>query len=75
MPKNDVLREMGFLTLPDLAEVLDKSERTIQRYKSQPDGLPFADAGGVEVTTLEWFREWIISRKRQKNPTRTGRAA
>jgi hypothetical protein len=65
-----------------LGGVLGKTptERTIDNWRDQPDGLPFTTAGRTPLFCREWTIEWLERRRRQNNPAdqrnkRGGRAA
>ncbi|MGY5803385.1 helix-turn-helix domain-containing protein [Rhizobium sp. LEGMi12c] len=67
MTGNDLLAE--FVTRDELAKILDISPRTIYRYSSRPNGLPFALIGGRVRYRLSSVRKWLESQERQPNPT------
>lgn len=73
MPEHKILE--GFLTVEELAEGLNKSVRTVERWIAQPDGLPYTMLGNRRLFRPEAVREWIIAREQQRNPRRQGRRA
>jgi hypothetical protein len=48
---------------------LGKSERTLDDWRNQPDGLPFTTAGKTPLFCREWTLEWLRNRRRQNNLT------
>jgi hypothetical protein len=46
------------------------AERTVARYRSQPDGLPFVEFGGKIYIPIEESREWLRSRIKRPNQRR-----
>jgi hypothetical protein len=58
-----------YLTKAEQAKALNVSEKTIDRYTKQPDGMPYTMAGRVKLFRHDWTRDWLASRKRQDNPT------
>jgi hypothetical protein len=55
---------------------LGRSERTIDNWRNQPDGLPYTKGGREPLFCREWTLEWLKSRRRQNNPdTKRKRAA
>jgi hypothetical protein len=63
----------GFDTLAEHAEKLDKSTRTLQRWISQPDGLPHTRRGRELLFKEEWTRDWLERGKVQRNPVPASR--
>lgn len=58
----------GFLTKSELATAWNVSERSIDRYVNQPDGLPFVRLGGRRLFPVEMCRNWLLARVEQRNP-------
>ncbi|MDX9982222.1 MAG: hypothetical protein RBU25_19535 [Lentisphaeria bacterium] len=59
-----------FIDRPSLAEQLKCSEKTIARYETQPDGLPY-----VMIAGRKWYRipevvAWIGRREHRPNRRR-----
>jgi hypothetical protein len=46
------------------------SKRTIERYRAQPDGLPFVEWGGLIHIHIPGAREWLRSRIKHRNQRR-----
>ncbi len=52
------------------------SQRTSQRYRNQPNGLPYIEWGGKIYIHVAGAREAIFARIKRRNPTRrTARSA
>jgi hypothetical protein len=52
------------------AEKLNVVPRTIKRYRSLPDGLPYVMIGGRIYIRKESGREWLLSREKRPNQRR-----
>ena len=71
---NDVLS--GLIDRPEIRRQLagaDRpplTDRTINRYENQPDGLPYIVIGGRKYYRVEAVREFIAKRERRPNPRR-----
>jgi hypothetical protein len=64
-----------FLDVIAFAADVNKTPRTVDRWCSQPDGLPYSWLGNKRVIHVPTAREWLLSRTRQPNPRRSsGRA-
>jgi hypothetical protein len=62
-----------FETEEQHAERFDCAPRTIRRWRSLPDGLPYTKAGRVVLLHPEWTAEWLTRRRRQHDEVQ-GRA-
>lgn len=71
MTGNDLLAE--FVTRDELAKILDMSPRTLYRYSTMPNGLPFVMIGGRVHYRLPSVKKWLESRENQPNPTNARR--
>jgi hypothetical protein len=58
----------------EFAAELNVSEHTVARYRSEPDGLPFAVFGGKIYIYLPGAREWMAKRIQRRAPLRAARA-
>jgi hypothetical protein len=47
---------------------LDRTERTLDNWRNEPNGLPYTCAGRAPLFCREWTLAWLESRRRQKNP-------
>lgn len=56
----------GLLTKAQLAALLGKSERTIDRWKNTPGGLPFIPMGSAHLFNVASVREWLLRRETQR---------
>ena len=61
----------GYLTKTALAKEFGVSERTIDRWRNQPDGLPFTTAGATVLFNIVSVRKWLAKRERHPNRRRT----
>ena len=61
----------GHLDLPEQAEALDKSERTVIRYTELPvDPLPYIELpSGEKIFNIETTKKWLNRRERAALPT------
>lgn len=49
------------------------SAKTVSRYRSEPDGLPYLEYGGrIYIGPRNEAREWLMRRVRRPNPRRKG---
>jgi hypothetical protein len=53
-----------------LAAEVKKHHRTIHRWMSGPDGLPYVKLGDKRIIHRPTFREWMLSRMKRRNPRR-----
>lgn len=60
----------GYLTEQDFADGAKISVRTVARYRSMPDGLPYVEFGGRIYIPIEDAREWLRNRVKRPNPRR-----
>lgn len=60
----------GYLTRDELAQQLGVTTRTIARWMSLPDGLPFTRIGGRLLFRTTSVRAWIEAHERRPNPRR-----
>jgi len=60
-----------FDTREEHAAKLGVSPRTLDRWRSEPDGLPYTLGGKVPLFKDEWTRIWLEQRRRQRNPRRS----
>jgi hypothetical protein len=57
----------------EFAEAHRLSQRTVARYRKQPDGLPFVEFGGRIFIHIPSAKTWLNDRLRQLNPTNNRR--
>lgn len=60
----------GYVTRLKLKEELGVCDRTMARYESQPNGLPFVPIGGQKFYRVDAVREWLAKRERSRNQRR-----
>jgi hypothetical protein len=60
----------GFIPAEQFAKDLNVDTRTIDRYRAQPDGLPYVKIGGKIFIPLEIAREWLLARVQRPNQRR-----
>jgi predicted site-specific integrase-resolvase len=67
----------GHLDQPELAEALDKSQRTIMRWCEDPqDPLPYIKLpNGKTIFNIESVRQWLARREHSALPTPRRRKA
>lgn len=73
-------REMQTMNihLPDDELILDESlaeqwhctTRTLRRYESEPNGLPYLIVGGRKYRPVKACAEWLAGRMQRPNPRR-----
>lgn len=61
----------GYIPQEQFAKDLDVTKRTIERYRTQPDGLPYVRLGGRIFIPLDIAREWLQSRIKRPNQRRS----
>jgi hypothetical protein len=61
----------GYIPHEQFAKDLGVDVRTIDRYRAQPDGLPYVMVGGRIYIPLEIAREWLAARIKRPNQRRT----
>jgi hypothetical protein len=54
----------------EFAEAHNLSQRTVARYRKQPNGLPFVEFGGRIFIHIPSAKAWLDARLCQLNPTR-----
>jgi hypothetical protein len=65
-----------FLDLDPFAEQVNRDPRTVRRWMSEPDGLPYTRIGNRILVHIPTAREWIFNRMRRPAPRRrSGEAA
>jgi hypothetical protein len=60
----------GYIPQEQFAKDLDVDVRTIDRYRAQPDGLPYVKLGGKIFIPLDIAREWLLGRVKRPNQRR-----
>ena len=65
----------GYVDKPALAKAFKKSERTIDRWRNQPDGLPYTTAGATVLFDVSVARGWLKSRMTRPNRRRASARA
>lgn len=60
----------GYLTKAALAKEFRVSERTLDRWRSAPNGLPFTTAGATVLFNVVSVRKWLDARERRPNRRR-----
>jgi hypothetical protein len=63
----------GYVTERQFAAEHNISPRTVHRYRSQADGLPFVAFVGRIWINMPLARQWLDGRVRQPNPRRKSR--
>jgi len=65
----------GCVPAGEFATSLKKTYRTIHRWMSEPDGLPYLKLGRDRYIHIETARQWLFSRRtRRRNSPRPSRA-
>ena len=59
---------------PALAAKLNDTTKTLQRYRSLPDGLPFLRFGGRVYYRLSTVQAWLAKREEHPNARRVRNA-
>jgi hypothetical protein len=54
--------------LDPFAKVVKRHPRTVRRWMTEPDGLPFLKIGNRVLIHLPTAKEWLLSRMRRPNP-------
>ena len=66
----------GFEPEEQFAAAAGICQKTVQRYRNQPDGLPHVVFGGkVYIGPIDEAREWLLRRVKRRNPTKQRAAA
>ena len=60
----------GYLEEHIFADKVDKNIRTVRRWRSQPDGLPFLKLGREVYIPVEEGRSWLKSKIVTPNPVK-----
>jgi hypothetical protein len=60
-----------FADLVPFANAVKRDPRTVRRWMNEPDGLPFTRIGNRILIHIPTAREWMLSRMRRPNPSRT----
>lgn len=60
----------GYVDKLALSEALDVVPRTIDRWRNQPDGIPYTTAGSRVLFRVQSVRDWLASREKRPNPRR-----
>lgn len=58
-----------------LAAEVKKHPRTINRWMSAPDGLPYVRLGNKRIIHRQTFHEWLLNRMKRPNPRREAAAS
>jgi hypothetical protein len=61
----------GYIPQEQFAKDLGVNVRTIDRYRAQPNGLPYVKFTGKIFIPLDIAREWLLSRVKRPNQRRT----
>lgn len=59
-----------FATKEELAQLVDRKPRTIERWTSEPDGLPHVRLGQQPLYHVPTVRAWIMSKMQRPNSRR-----
>lgn len=59
--------------LDDFARDVKRHPRTVKRWTTEPDGLPFTRLGKTTWIHIPTAREWLLGRMQQANPRRQSR--
>jgi hypothetical protein len=60
-----------YVDLGPFAAEVNRDTRTIRRWMSEPDGLPYTRIGNRILIHVPTARDWIFSRMRRPNPRRS----
>lgn len=71
MTANELLSE--FVSREELAKLLKISPRTVDRYGTLPNGLPFLMIGGRKMFRLSSVEKWLAAREKHPNPVNSRR--
>jgi hypothetical protein len=63
-----------YVDLEPFAAQVNRDPRTVRRWLSQADGLPYTRVGNRILIHIPSAREWLFSRMRHPNPRRGGTA-
>jgi hypothetical protein len=59
-----------YLDLEPFAAEVDRDPRTVRRWMSEPDGLPFTKIGNRILVHIPTAKKWILGRMRHPAPRR-----
>jgi hypothetical protein len=59
-----------FLDLEPFAAQVNRDPRTVRRWMTEPDGLPYSRIGNRILVHMPTAREWILGRMRRPAPRR-----
>jgi hypothetical protein len=54
----------------EFAVEIDVCQRTVARYRGEPNGLPFVELGGRIYIHIPSARDWLAGRLKRNNPRR-----
>ena len=61
-----------WVELNDFArDQVEKHPRTVDRWTTQPNGLPYAKLGNKKIIHIPTAREWLLGRMHRPNLRRT----
>jgi hypothetical protein len=63
-----------FADLEPFAAEVKRDPRTVRRWMSQPNGLPYTRLGNRILIHIPTAREWMLARMRKPNPRRGSRS-
>jgi hypothetical protein len=64
-----------FVDVEPFAAELQRDPRTVRRWMTEPDGLPFTKIGNRVLIHVPTAREWMLGRMRKPNARRAREAA
>jgi hypothetical protein len=64
-----------YLDLEPFAAKVDRDPRTVRRWMSEPDGLPYTRIGNRILVHIPTARDWLFSRMRHPNLRRINKEA
>ena len=64
-----------YLDLVPFAAQVDRDPRTVRRWMTEPDGLPYSRIGNRILVHLPTARAWIFGRMHKPNARRSSKAA
>jgi hypothetical protein len=60
----------NFLDLEPFAAQVDRDPRTVRRWMTEPDGLPYTRLGNRVLVHVPTARAWLFNRMRRPAPRR-----
>ncbi len=63
-----------YLDLEPFAREVSRDPRTVRRWMTEPDGLPYCRIGNRILVHIPTAKEWLLSRMRRPNPRRSAAA-